>query len=71
LNVQIVVRKFGINFVMNLLWVSSASCASAVGWWLNGRTEVGTIVAFILGLNRMNTPWRDLMTWFARSRMPA
>jgi ABC-type bacteriocin/lantibiotic exporter with double-glycine peptidase domain len=38
----------------------------AVGSWLvlQGRTEVGTIVAFISGLNRMNAPWRDLMNWF-------
>lgn len=65
LNVQIVVRKFGINFVMNLLYTLGLIGILGVGGWmvLNGRTEVGTIVAFISGLNRMNTPWRDLMTW--------
>jgi ABC-type bacteriocin/lantibiotic exporter with double-glycine peptidase domain len=65
LNVQIFVRKFGINFLMNLLYTLGLIAILGVGSWmvLNGRTEVGTIVAFISGLNRMNTPWRDLMTW--------
>jgi len=65
LNVQIVVRKFGMNFVMNLLYTLGLIGILGVGGWmvLNGRTEVGTIVAFISGVNRMNTPWRDLMTW--------
>jgi ABC-type multidrug transport system fused ATPase/permease subunit len=65
LNVQIVVRKYGINFVMNLLYTLGLIGILGVGGWmvLNGRTEVGTIVAFISGVNRMNTPWRDLMTW--------
>jgi ABC-type bacteriocin/lantibiotic exporter with double-glycine peptidase domain len=38
----------------------------AVGSWLvlHERTDVGTIVAFLSGLSRMNAPWRDLMNWF-------
>jgi ABC-type multidrug transport system fused ATPase/permease subunit len=66
LNVQIFIRKFGINFLMNLLYSLGVIGILAVGGWLvlNGRTEVGTIVAFISGLNRMNSPWRDLMNWF-------
>ena len=66
LNVQIFVRKFGINFLMNLLYSLGVIGILAVGGWLvvHDRTEVGTIVAFISGLNRMNDPWRDLMNWF-------
>jgi ABC-type multidrug transport system fused ATPase/permease subunit len=66
LNVQIFIRKFGINFLMNLLYSLGVIGILAVGGWLvlNDRTEVGTIVAFISGLNRMNVPWRDLMNWF-------
>jgi len=66
LNVQIFTRKFGINFLMNLLYSLGVIGILAVGGWLvlNGRTEVGTIVAFISGLARMNAPWRDLVTWF-------
>lgn len=66
LNIQIFTRKFGMNFLMNLLYSLGVIGILAVGGWLvlNGRTEVGTIVAFISGVARMNTPWRDLMTWF-------
>jgi ABC-type multidrug transport system fused ATPase/permease subunit len=66
LNVQIFVRKFGINFLMNLLYTMGVIGILGVGSWLvlQGRTEVGTIVAFISGLARMNAPWRDLMNWF-------
>jgi len=66
LNVQIFIRKFGINFLMNLLYSLGVIGILAVGGWLvlNDRTQVGTIVAFISGLNRMNSPWRDLMNWF-------
>lgn len=66
LNVQIFVRKFGINFMMNLLYSLGVIGILAVGSWLmlHDRTDAGTIVAFISGLNRMNVPWRDLMNWF-------
>ena len=66
LNVQIFIRKFGINFLMNLLYSLGVIGILAVGGWLvlHDRTEVGTIVAFISGLTRMNAPWRDLMNWF-------
>ena len=66
LNVQIFIRKFGINFLMNLLYSLGVIGILAVGGWLvlQDRTDVGTIVAFISGLNRMNVPWRDLMNWF-------
>jgi hypothetical protein len=39
---------------------------SSVGGWLllHGKTEVGTVVAFISGLNRMNDPWGDLVNYF-------
>jgi ABC-type multidrug transport system fused ATPase/permease subunit len=66
LNVQIFMRKFGINFLMNLLYSLGVIGILAVGSWLvlHERTDVGTIVAFLSGLSRMNAPWRDLMNWF-------
>jgi ABC-type bacteriocin/lantibiotic exporter with double-glycine peptidase domain len=66
LNIQIFTRKFGMNFLMNLFYSLGVIGILAAGGWLvlNDRTEVGTIVAFISGVARMNTPWRDLMTWF-------
>jgi ABC-type bacteriocin/lantibiotic exporter with double-glycine peptidase domain len=31
---------------------------------MQGRTEVGTVVAFISGLTKINDPWNDLVTFF-------
>lgn len=66
LNMQIFVRKHGMNFLMNLLHQMGVIGILAVGGWLvlQGKTEVGTIVAFISGLNRMNDPWGDLVDFF-------
>ena len=54
------------NYLMNLLYSLGVIGILAVGSWfvLQGRTEVGTIVAFISGLSRMNAPWGDLIKWF-------
>jgi len=66
LNMQIFLRKFGMSFLMNLLYTFGVIGILAVGGWLvmQGRADVGTIVAFISGLARMNDPWRDLVNYF-------
>jgi ABC-type multidrug transport system fused ATPase/permease subunit len=66
LNMQIYVRKYGMNFLMNLLYTLGVIGILGVGGWLllQGRTEVGTIVAFISGLSRMNGPWGELVNYF-------
>ena len=66
LNMEIFRRKFGMNFLMNLMYHLGVIGILSVGSWLllQGRTEVGTIVAFISGLNRMNDPWGDLVDFF-------
>jgi len=66
LNMEIFHRKFGMNFLMNLFHHMGTIGILAVGSWLllNGRTEMGTIVAFISGINRMNDPWGDLVNYF-------
>ena len=66
LNMEIFKRKFGMNFLMNLMYHLGVIGILSVGSWLllEGRTEVGTIVAFISGLNRMNDPWGDLVNFF-------
>ena len=66
LNMQIYRRKYFMNFLMNLLHHLGIVGILFVGGWLllNGRTEVGTIVAFISGLTRMNDPWNDLVDFF-------
>lgn len=66
LNMQIFRRKFGMNFLMNLLHHLGTIGILAVGGWLllHGEIAVGTVVAFISGINRMNDPWGDLVNYF-------
>jgi ABC-type multidrug transport system fused ATPase/permease subunit len=66
LNMQIYRRKFGMTFLMNLIYHLGTVGILAVGGWLLLRreTDVGTVVAFISGLNRTSDPWRDLVTYF-------
>lgn len=58
--------KFTMNFLMNLSHHLGVAAALAFGSWLvlHGRTEVGTVVAFISGLAKLNDPWGDLVNWF-------
>jgi ABC-type bacteriocin/lantibiotic exporter with double-glycine peptidase domain len=66
LNMEIFYRKFGMSFLINLFHHVGTIGILAVGGWLllQGRTEMGTIVAFISGINRMNDPWGDLVNFF-------
>jgi ABC-type multidrug transport system fused ATPase/permease subunit len=66
LNMEIFYRKFGMTFLMNLFHHLGTIGILAFGSWLllQGRTEMGTIVAFISGINRMNDPWGDLVNFF-------
>lgn len=66
LNMQIFVRKFGMIFLMNFLYTLGVVGILGVGAWLllQGKTEMGTIVAFISGLALMNDPWRELVGYF-------
>jgi ABC-type multidrug transport system fused ATPase/permease subunit len=65
-NMSIFRIKFTMNFLMNLLNHLAVAGVLLVGGWLvaQGRTEVGTIVAFISGLARVNDPWGDLVNYF-------
>ena len=66
LKMEIFYRKFGMNFLMNLFHHLGTIGILAVGGWLllQGKTEMGTIVAFISGINSMNDPWGDLVDYF-------
>ena len=66
LNLGIVKLKYSMNFLMNLTQNVAKVAVLVVGGWLviSGRTEVGTLVAFISGLNKLNDPWGDLVNWF-------
>jgi ABC-type bacteriocin/lantibiotic exporter with double-glycine peptidase domain len=66
LNMQIFRRKFGMNFLMNLFYHFGVIGILFVGSWfvVEDKTEIGTVVAFISGMNRMNDPWGDLVNYF-------
>jgi len=66
LNMQIYRRKFGMTFMMNLLYQLGVVGILSVGGWLllRGETDVGTVVAFISGLTRTSDPWNDLVDYF-------
>ena len=58
--------KFSMNFLMNLTHHAGVAAALAVGGWyaVQGRIEIGSVVAFISGLAKLNDPWGDLVNWF-------
>lgn len=66
LNMGILTLKFTMNFLMNLLYhVGTASVLAVGGWFVvHGQSDVGTVVAFISGLAKINDPWGDLVNWF-------
>jgi ABC-type bacteriocin/lantibiotic exporter with double-glycine peptidase domain len=66
LNMQIYWRKYGMNFLMNLFYHFGVIGILFVGGWflVQGKTEIGTVIAFISGLDRMNDPWGDLVNYF-------
>ena len=66
LNMQIYRWKFAMNLVMNGLYhVGVASILLVGGWFvITGRTELGTVVAFLSGLAQVNDPWGDLVNYF-------
>jgi ABC-type multidrug transport system fused ATPase/permease subunit len=66
LDMHIFRLKFTMNFLMNSMQHLAVAAILFVGGWLvvEGRTEVGTVVAFISGLDRVNDPWGDLVNYF-------
>jgi ABC-type bacteriocin/lantibiotic exporter with double-glycine peptidase domain len=65
-NMGIFKLKFTMNFLMNLMHHLGVATALGVGGWyaVKGQMEVGTVVAFISGLAKVNDPWGDLVNWF-------
>lgn len=66
LNMQIYRRKYSMNFMINLLYHLGTVGILLIGGWfvMQGRIEVGTVVAFVSGLAKVNDPWNDLVTFF-------
>jgi len=65
LNMGIYRFKYSMNLLMNLMHHFSVAVALCVGGWmaLEGRIEVGSVVAVVGGLGKLNDPWGDLVNW--------
>jgi ABC-type bacteriocin/lantibiotic exporter with double-glycine peptidase domain len=66
INISVNGLKYGLNFLMNLSHHLGTAAILAVGGFLvlSGKTQVGTIVAFISGLSTVKDPWGDLVNWY-------
>jgi ABC-type bacteriocin/lantibiotic exporter with double-glycine peptidase domain len=71
LNMQIFRRKYLMNFLMNGTYHIGVTGILLIGGWfvITGRTELGTVVAFLSGLSQLNDPWGDLVNYFRESTM--
>ena len=66
LNMGIFRIKFAMYFLMNLMHHLGVATALGVGGYyvVQGRLDIGTVVAFVSGLAKVNDPWGDLVDWF-------
>lgn len=66
INLSINRLKYGLNFLMNLSHQLGIVAILGIGGMLvlSGKTQVGTIVAFISGLGTVKDPWGDLVSWY-------
>jgi len=57
--------KYGMNLAMNLMQYFSVAAALGVGGWFvaTDRIQIGTVVAVVAGLGKLNDPWGDLVSW--------
>ncbi len=65
LNMGIYRRKYAMNLLMNLMHHLAVAVTLCVGGWfaVEGRIEVGTVVAIVGGLGKLNDPWGDIVNW--------
>jgi ABC-type bacteriocin/lantibiotic exporter with double-glycine peptidase domain len=58
--------KLSSKFALSAISVAGAVGILFLGGWLvlNGRTDVGTVVASLTGLTRLERPWRELVSFF-------
>jgi ABC-type multidrug transport system fused ATPase/permease subunit len=66
LNMGIFKIKYTQNFLMNVTYHGAVAVALGVGGYLavDGRLEIGAVVAIVAGLGRLNDPWGDLVNWW-------
>jgi ABC-type multidrug transport system fused ATPase/permease subunit len=65
LNMGIYRIKFTMNLLMNMMHHLAVASALCFGGWqvLQGMIEVGTVVAVVAGLGKLNDPWGDIVNW--------
>ncbi len=65
LNMGIYRIKYRMNLLMNLMQYCAVATALGIGglFVLQGRVEVGTVVAIVSGLGKLYDPWGDLVNW--------
>ena len=58
--------KFLMKFIRNFINHLGPLSILVVGGWfvMNGRTEIGAIVAFLSGFERLSTPWSELIAFY-------
>jgi len=63
--------KFTMNFLMNLMMQLGYAGIFALGGYyvITGKTQIGTVVAFVSGLSKINDPWGDLVNWYRDLRV--
>ena len=66
LDMQIYKIKFSLNFLMNFSHHLSIAIMLGLGGWLvvTQQAEIGTVVAFVAGIERAREPWNGAVDWF-------
>jgi ABC-type bacteriocin/lantibiotic exporter with double-glycine peptidase domain len=67
--VRIAYLSSSVTFINNLLDHSGTISVLLIGGWLaiQGRTDIGTIVAFLSGFDKISEPWRELVAFYRRA----
>lgn len=70
-NMSIYKLKYSLNFLMNLMFQLGYAGIFALGGYyvITGKIEIGTVVAFIAGLNKVSDPWGALVDWYRDLRV--
>ena len=71
LNLGIVKLRYSMKFLMNFTQNIGKVLVLCVGGWfiIQGRSDVGTVVAFVSGLGNLRDPWSDLVNWYQETML--
>ncbi|ENN85271.1 ABC-type multidrug transport system ATPase and permease component-like protein [Rhizobium freirei PRF 81] len=66
INMSIYKLKYAMNFLMNLMIQLGYVGIFVLGGYyvVTGKTEIGTVVAFVSGLSKLTDPWGALVDWY-------